>query len=331
MSESKEPVIFKSFEPEHTTEQARAHFSSLLGEQVETMERLNKGEANVVYDLTTPTGEYIAKVSPKTRGWQRFAVEAWAYDQCREVGVPTPEVVALDVSQGVFPEAYLLMKKLPGADGASLSLSPEERLGYAQQLGEIYRKIHSIKLHGVGTLVPDGDSYRGEHDTQHSRLLHKLTTGGPSQSTGSKYEPVLTAVQEFIIQHQDLLSLPPGTASLIHYDLSTSLKNVLMENGRIVGVVDLENARAGDPAEEFAYADFWAKGDKATLAALRKGYSELVDDERTFQLKLALYELTLALTLIPYYLDRQEKLGQPQKQLGFIDERIPQLLTGLRA
>jgi aminoglycoside phosphotransferase (APT) family kinase protein len=92
------------------------------------------------------------------------------------------------------------------------------------------------------------------------------------------------------------LFAPDGTV-LVHGDFQGN--NVLVQDGRVSGILDFENLVAGDPALDFKPVHFHSDAPTRDLAALRRGYGArpgLFDDR--FMRRLLVYELVFALELL---------------------------------
>ena len=86
-------------------------------------------------------------------------------------------------------------------------------------------------------------------------------------------------------------------AVLVHGDFQGN--NVLVQDGRVSGILDFENLVAGDPALDFKPVHFHSDAPTRDLAALRRGYGArpgLFDDR--FMRRLLVYELVFALELL---------------------------------
>lgn len=111
----------------------------------------------IVYEANADTKAWMFKaMDPSGRDRDGIALEAWAYDQAREVGVPVPRIQVVDTSCSRFPASYFVVEKAKGDSLERLSLAPEALQAALLDLGSHMRTLHEIELHGFGWL--DGDS-----------------------------------------------------------------------------------------------------------------------------------------------------------------------------
>ena len=174
--------------------------------------------------------------------------------------VPVPEIVY--TTQGL-----LLMTRLPGRPARFTDGDPVE---VSRQLGGLLRELHTITFDSYGYIetrvtspVPTNSEY------MRRRVDRKVRSGPPDlRDSLDRYFAEREAAFEGC-----------ETAVLCHNDAHDA--NVLVEDGRITGIIDWENAVAADPVFDLAKA--WAFSDgrsDETLAALLDGYGSLRADWR---------------------------------------------------
>ncbi len=118
------------------------------GSVTEVKEKILKGEANQVFDITTKDRQQIIARVAKSEEPQ-FLQEQWAIEQCRRVGVPVPEIMLIrhfTLDSGLY--SVCIQKKLEGdtlerGDIDMNSLGESELKGLMFQAGEVLSKIHS--------------------------------------------------------------------------------------------------------------------------------------------------------------------------------------------
>lgn len=289
---------FKSYKPAHTRKELIQLVEKVLGDKVAHIERKDLGEVNAVYFAILGGGtEVVIRVSPKEKVWSAFPQEAWAFQKCRAVGVPTPEVLAVEAKPEDFPEPYMITKRIPGVSGESGGLTEEQKLEVLNQLGHYLRLIHTIKIPGFGWLKPEGQGYRGRFDSLWAFILSFF---GPEFSGNRLPEGKLEEFKCRFEDSKDLFDLKE--ASLVHGDMS--LKNVIVEGTKVTGVLDMENVKAHDPIFDFAWLDFWVNGQGPYLEALKRGYGDSAIFSDNFEKRMLLYELTLVISTLRYFEER---------------------------
>src|SRR3989344_7386667 len=125
---------FKSYKQAHTNQEVIELTETVLGRKVKSLDRKNLGEINAVYFADMEGGpECVIRISPKERDYNTFLQEAWAFGGCRTVSVPTPEVLAVDVSLAQFPEAYMITKRIRGISGEKAEFTDEQKIDVLKQ------------------------------------------------------------------------------------------------------------------------------------------------------------------------------------------------------
>lgn len=309
---------FKSYKPVHSLRQITGLTEKVLGSKVESIQRKDLGEINVVYFATLANGlECVIRVSPKEREYNAFALEAWAFKKCREVGVPTPDVLAVDTSPKDFPEPYLITKKIPGLPGDQANLTEDEKLEILYQLGHYLSLIHTIKVSGFGRMEEQNKKFVGKHRSLWEYIRYQLESGwwlDSILSGGLLPKEKLDEIKTKFEENKSLFEIE--SASLNHGDVS--FKNIIVEGAKITGIVDMENALVTDPTFDFCYFHFWSKGKEPYFSCLKDGYDNKSLFDNKFMKKLYFYQLLLALSLLAYY----NKRGR-RGAFDFVYQRIP--------
>jgi aminoglycoside phosphotransferase (APT) family kinase protein len=314
---------FGSLKPLHSLDQLRAEIARALGDEVAGIERKDYGQTNAVYFATLASGlDCVIKVAPRARGFHRLAEEAWAFKECRHVGVPTPEVLALALTPVAFPEPYSITRRIPGENGAHAKLTEIERQAVFEQIGAYLARIHSISVDGFGHLRRRGETFVGQHSTLHDSLWHELYNGDwqpPLITNGLVTQAQIDALRQRFEQNRDLFEVE--RACLVYAD--AGLKNVVLDGARVVGVVDMENAVAGEPVNDF---DALHHETDADFDSVKRGYGWPQLFDASFTRKVALYRLLFAFpTLLSHY------RRQNADRVAALQERIRSLAAALDA
>ncbi|WP_432894071.1 phosphotransferase family protein [Kribbella sp. CA-245084] len=211
-------------------------------------EPVNGFVGNQTYRLHTPAGIYYLKSSATA------AEEAQACERAHSVGVPAPDVVALNLT----PHPHLITAELPGRPLADLP--PHSVLRAA---GEGLRRVHTL----------------GNPSASWGQQL-RLTLGDLS---------VLPA--ELAVQVRDVLpGFIEGVADvepvLLHGDLHP--RHLYAVGDQLTGILDWGDATYGDPL--FDLARFSMAGASA-MSAFMDGYGAVDVPERTLSLYRVLWSL----------------------------------------
>jgi aminoglycoside phosphotransferase (APT) family kinase protein len=190
---------------------------------VRSVEPLGGGHSNTVWSVTLSDGERIVARSAGVERMPRYEMERLVMARAYAAGVPCPEVlgvVAID-DTAVMLESFV--------DGSPLrSVASPAR--FATACGVVLATIHGIAVDGFGNLDAAG---RGGWPTFASWFVGAATDDALA---GTDVPPV-------------------GEPVLVHGDFSPA--NVLVRGEEIVAVVDWESAKAGPPALDLAWWDWW--------------------------------------------------------------------------
>ena len=136
-------------QPRHTAAELRALLRREPGSPVRELIRVRLGVINFVYAVRLANGlACFVKLAPGGPGNRHLREEVRAFERCRAIGVPTPEVLAFDPAPTAVPEAYHITRRIPGENGLQAKLSRDERLSAFRQLGHYLALIHTIHLSG---------------------------------------------------------------------------------------------------------------------------------------------------------------------------------------
>jgi aminoglycoside phosphotransferase (APT) family kinase protein len=184
-----------------------------------------------------------------------LALEGWACDRVRKLGVPSPKVLAFDASRQYFPSPYLIMEKVSGQPLKTLRLSPD-RLGLVlRQVGRFARLIHSVRLEGFGYLDEAlyllQNTVRGEHLTWRDAVWEHLEGAVYLTRQGLLSPSTLGSLRMRLEQHDALLR-HCELGCLLHGDLGSGNTFVNPSTEEVVGIIDFAQRQSGDPAWDLA-------------------------------------------------------------------------------
>lgn len=104
---------------------------------------------------------------------------------------------------------------------------------------------------------------------------------------------------------------------LLHGDVST--KHFMVKDDHMVGIIDFESCKGGDPVYDLAWFDYFF-GKDIPLEWLKEGYAvpEVLDNN--FERKLLLYKLHLGLGFIDYYEEQNHTPGMNHTRIKFEED-----------
>jgi len=189
----------------------------------------SSGRTNYVFAVNHVEGQFVVRISPEPEKINNFRKELWASKKVREVGVPSPEVIA--VGNDVAAEPYMITRRVTGSEA---SHHPKrDRIIHA--LGRHAAMINSIQTHGFGSNF-DWTADEARLDSWHSYLADEFELENRLQLFSRNHLLPESELQQLsqIVQQATTDGLNP---SLNHSDLR--LKNVIVdEGGDIAAIVD---------------------------------------------------------------------------------------------
>ncbi|MFF1822045.1 phosphotransferase family protein [Kribbella sp. NPDC058245] len=238
-----------------------------------TVTELADGTYNTVYLLKRADGDLVLKLAPTGPGLTHehdlIRTEAMFY-QAALGKAPVPEVVASG------PE-FLLMTALPGV---TLNSVATDRAPYQRELGAIIASLHEV----VGT---EGFGYP-QLSLKDSWSKAFLGMFDDVLADADRYDVTLPdRVSRQLVTDRIALLDSVAVPTLVHFDIWDG--NILVDDGRVTGLIDGERAFWGDPVAEFASLSLFGDLDPDLLS----GYGADVDRER-----LALYRVYLYLIML---------------------------------
>jgi len=273
-------------------------------------ERIIAGETNEVHLVRTENGrEVIIRIYHGEK--PKFERERWAIEQCREVGVPVPEVMLVESTEAERKPLHICVEsKLEGvpmgdirkSDDPEISKNLKALLG---QLGNNLGKIHSVPVNGFGSLDKNGN---GKYRTAKELLTQDLTIA--KENTLPEHS-LLTIDREIVFRAKEILNreaenFPLVSPRLLHGDLAP--QHVLVKEGKISGIIDFEHAKGSDPAEEFARWEL-KFGDTYPIADIQEGYGNKELFGGDFKKRKNVWRLYQGLAILSYCVREKKQFG----------------------
>ncbi|GAA1996216.1 aminoglycoside phosphotransferase family protein [Catenulispora subtropica] len=258
------------------------------GAEVTGVVRLVGGGVSGAYEVlcADPEQNVVIKVYGDREGW-RLSKEISVYRLLRQHGVTKiPRLLTGAGSDGLLGRAYLVMSKLRGvaADRLSPEMSDADLRSLYRQMGELVAQIHTISQEAYG--------YRGTEiiDPQPTneacmKSVLARASGAYLEATGDR--ELYEAAREYVSARTELFALCEAPV-LIHNDFHEG--NIIVEqtvDGPVIsGVIDVENAMAGDPIVDLSKTHSYSiRGSQVKLEGLFEGYGgAIVEWERRFRL-----------------------------------------------
>lgn len=259
------------------------------GSELLHVSRPAEGLASEVYFLGTRRSELVLKVFDDEAGAWKPQKELAIQSLMRGLGIPSANVLRVDVTKTVVPFSYTLAERIGGNAYSRVlpSLSVEENSSIYRQLGDYLGRLHATTFPQFGdVLEQDGqlvvgparelagdadDRWQGPFSTwleMHGKIVeHRVHL-----MEGTEFGDLIPQVERYFRERAgeiDFAIVP----RLLHMDLHPG--NILVQDGEITGILDLEesivghneydlmrtklaNFRGHDPAYERAFMDAYA-------------------------------------------------------------------------
>jgi aminoglycoside phosphotransferase (APT) family kinase protein len=194
----------------------------------------SSGRTNYVFAINHVEGQFVVRISPEPENLSAFKKERWASQKVREVGVPSPEVIA--VGNDIVAEPYMITRRVTGSEA---SHHPKrDRIIHA--MGRNAAMINSIQTHGFGSNF-DWTGEEKRVDSWQSYLADEFALEKRLQVFSSHHILPEAEIKQLSQIIERATNSP--TPSLNHSDLR--LKNVIVdESGDIAAIVDWEECHS---------------------------------------------------------------------------------------
>jgi aminoglycoside phosphotransferase (APT) family kinase protein len=269
---------------------------------VTAYEELSEGTFNTVYRIVRPGGDLMLKLSPDpdapVLSYEQGLIQTETeFYQAAFGTIPVPEVVHAGTD-------FLLMTALPGTTWYSQT-EPLDRPRLRRELGGLVADLHQI------TNTAFGYPQKGLVDTWNTAFLAMMDD---ILRDAAHFDVALPRpagqIRDLVLARDERLAAV-RTASLIHFDLWDG--NILIEDGRITGLIDGERAFWGDPTAEFVSLTLFGALDDELL----EGYGATIDLEL-----LSLYRVYLYLIMLVEGTPRGYEGPEREKMVRLIQRHL---------
>jgi len=213
---------------------------------VKTKRILVEGVSNPAYIIND---KVVLRVKKDSRDF-KFEKEKFLFGLLKKkTDLPVPKVIDLDISKKIIPHDYILLEKLPSEllKKSFSKLSNTQKRKLAFELGLSLAKIHSIHFKNVGHFKPD----KLVKDISWSKFVWGIYTDSLKSIKKGYFldENLIKRIESFIEDNKNLLDVK-FKPSLIHGDYNGG--NILIHNGKISGIFDLEWSFSGHSEYELS-------------------------------------------------------------------------------
>jgi aminoglycoside phosphotransferase (APT) family kinase protein len=250
----------------------------------------------------------------------RYLSEQLAYQKLHEVGIPAPEVIALDLSKSICPYHYIILTKIDGVplidDWASFTEQQKADAGRAA--GRYLAMMHNIPLNGFGRLNFPKTRWIDHIEwffAEYAPIV--LQRGIIDQRIYDRMRACIDNMRPII----DSVTI----GRLVHSDYQ--FENLLHRDGKITGIIDFEWSLSGDPSWDFKLDEQWDSDCPGSASYISEGYASLRALPDDHVLRVSLYK-------IKFYLDYLDGLSASPDTLHMIPpyyERLMRAIIGVES
>ncbi|WP_338832149.1 aminoglycoside phosphotransferase family protein [Bradyrhizobium sp. 27S5] len=266
------------------------------GATVRDVIELRGGEISTILEIVLADAPgCILKVYPAQLQW-KMAKEVHVLGLLRAVDIPVPRILVADDTRSVIDLSFVLMTKLDGVvlGGREPALTDQQLFVIYAAMGEALRRINDVTLDSFGYIGPRGvwtphPTNRAYMSAQFERKLTEFCTRGGDPALAGRLRHSIAARSDLF----DAADRP----RLCHYDLHAGNMLVTPEGTpQLSGIVDFENATAGDPLMDIAKALYYfTPKDAPKRDGLLAGHG--TRDRPDWEATIALYRLACTLEL----------------------------------
>jgi fructosamine-3-kinase len=254
-----------------------------------------------------------------------FYLDAWAGKALSEAGLPGLAVLHVDLSRTIVPFDFQIIEENPGLPLDRFNNNEPRMRRLLRELGRLVAQIHSISLPGYGLLdprpltsgtgPPSGIADTWSEYIKMNLVGHVEHCARAGDLTAAAADAVVAAFE----RQAECLNVAGGV--LLHGDLGNH--NVLTDGDRLLGLIDWEDAVAGDPVYDVA---FWATfHPPARHAAFFSGYRDVRPFPDDFPVRFWLYFLRIAVAKAVHrrrfgYADRPDRPTAAYRILYALDQ-----------
>lgn len=189
------------------------------------------GLSNYVFAVNHVEGQFVVRISPEPGKIEAFRKELWATQKVREVGVPSPEVLAVG---NIGSEPYMVTRRVTGAEATH----HPRRKHIVHEIGRYAAIINSVRTTNFGSNF-DWTTNEPKHSTW-AEYLDREWDVGRRLSLFTQHQMLSSQQVEKLREIVNNTRASHIEPLLNHGDLR--LKNVIVDDdGEIAAIVDWED------------------------------------------------------------------------------------------
>jgi len=271
-------------------------FDEKLGEEVLDIKDYSKGVWQIVKRVETPSDRFIIKFA---EGKFIFR-EKYGCENLSPI-IPAPKEI-------VSAKDYIVQTYLEGEELGGLVLDEKRSESIYTELGDVLRKIHSVKTDNYGRLTLAG---KGEYKTLKDYIGSWFGDRyGRLEQSGLLEKGQLENVLSYMRERSEFLET--DKKNLLHFDFEQW--NIKVKDDHVSGVFDFSDLASGPAAYDFARSHISHLQDGKFNHIIR-GYGNIDLEEIKFFATIA------SVRLIPFYYDKGDE-PEIEKRVDMLKDLI---------
>lgn len=222
---------------------------SSFGRGADEVGKIEHVTNNMVYPFTIAGNDYFLKLF-RSKNWPEDGKIQFVYRSLSEKNIPCAELIAYSRDDKVYPNGYLIERKIQGTAADKVPLDREQETGLYIKLAELISSIHGIHIKNygyIGSGIACYNSITDFFEDEFERFASEL------KDTLSDIQMKKLKEKFFRTVHDDD-DLP---SVLCHGDLSK--KNIILRDNGEISLIDWDDAIALNWMADISRLTFWMK------------------------------------------------------------------------
>ena len=271
----------------------KAEMEQRLDVKLDHAELFKSGMHNRAYLVRNDSQRWVAKLQVPKKA-------ILAQEKAASLGIRVPRFFGYGIQSSAPKICYWTIEEyIEGKEFVPERFDRESRLAVSVDLGRQLRLLHAVGVEGFGWL--QRDSLRGQYPTWREWIGEEQTNVKHAARLADIGSRDTTALNHVYYSLQDSYD---QSARLCHGDFAAD--NLLVEDNRLVAVIDWDNVMACDPAHDVAYWFLW-HGDHEYLESLLTGY--VPEEPERFRQRVMAHRLLLAAQFVVWYAGQGDREG----------------------
>lgn len=300
-------------------------FEKVTGDKVKNIFRFPTGKAHYVYEIATKTEKKVIRIT-KEEWADIFAGAIYWYPILEKNGVPLPMLRYAELDSKKYGFPYMIMDRLPGKDLGDVyaQLTTEEKKKLAQDIAAFQFKIQKLPMasgFGYARSYRDPKLQKSWIDVVYAHLERSrariLDESIISFRTVEQVRKLIERYRRYFEQIKPIGFLD-----------DTTTKNVIIDKGKLKGVVDIDYVCFGDITQLLGLINMALLEKKYTtdyVGFLADELDTTREQKRMINLYTVLYGLDF-LTTHGHVFNKTEKVSIEGKEILYLKKVVNEFI-----